>query len=132
MSFLLRILLVAVAGLCLVGTRRVMQRHLGPARAGRGGVGYVAQPGAEPAAATPGPARSAPGADDFIGKVNGVGRYISATAAGAGSATLLLGTWSLLRPAGPQLPRISGNAEPAPAGGGPQAEEASFFVTQRF
>ncbi len=60
MSFLLRILLVAVASLCLVGTRLVMQRHLStetarlaPVNAVVGDASYVARFGETPTAATP-------------------------------------------------------------------------------
>ncbi|TDN38994.1 hypothetical protein E4631_12535 [Hymenobacter sp. UV11] len=60
MSFLLRILLVAVAGLCLIGTRLVMQRHLNtetarlaPVNAVVGDASYLAFFGEAPTAATP-------------------------------------------------------------------------------
>ncbi len=60
MAFLLRILLVVVAGFCLAGTRLVMQRHLrlktaklAPVNAVVGDASYVARFGEAPTAATP-------------------------------------------------------------------------------
>lgn len=123
MSFLLRILLVAVASLCLVGTRLVMQRHLSTETARLAPINTLV-------GATNFPSETA----DYKASSD-ARRYVSIANVGVGTATLLFGTWSLLHRGGTassQLPRTSWNVGPSPAGGGQPANGTSLFVTRRF
>ena len=117
MSFLLRIVLVAVAGLCLVGTRLVMQRHLNtetarlaPVNAVVGDANLAAialnrsvagqQTGrwlplltmATDATQAIVGSGSFPGEDTYYNTSGDARRYVSIANVGVGTATLLFGT----------------------------------------
>jgi len=82
MPFLLRVLLVAVASLCLIGTRLVMQRHLRTETARRTPVNAVVG------------IRSFPDEATEYSASSNARRYVSSASAGVGITPLRLGAHS--------------------------------------